>query len=286
MNTRQIITKTTLLLLLTALLWPMKSLAQDPMAIMEEMISEIDNIRTLAYSQKKWERVEGELFYENSVFKMNRKPFKVYMFQYAPRENLEVIYKAGWNGGKAKVNAGKLIPNLSLDINGSRMRENQHHNITAVGFDQLAQIVRKLKSKYGDKARELIAYKGKVKWDGKTCHKIQMENPNFGWKTYTVKAGEDLLTIAKKYALSEHMILEGNSNVDDYDDVRAGQKIRIPSDYAKKTTFLIDTETMLPIKTVVYDDKGLYARYEFFNLWVNPPFSSEVFDPENDDYGF
>ncbi len=259
--------------------------AQDPIALLEDMVKATENINTLMYTQKKWERINGNMHYENALFKINRKPLKVYMKQYTPRENLEVIYKQGWNDGEAKVNAGKLIPNLNLDIDGGRMRENQHHNITAAGFDQMADITKKLKSKYGDKAKSMVKYLGKVTWDGRTCHKIEMENPNWGYKSYTVKAGEDLIRIAKKYALSEHMILEAN-NLDDYDDVRAGQSIRIPTDYAKKTVILLDVKNMLPVKTVVYDNKGLYARYEFYNLIVNPPLDASHWDPDNDAYGF
>ncbi len=113
-----------------------------------------------------------------------------------------------------------------------------------------------------------------------------MSNPNWGWTSYSVRAGENLISLAKRKGLCEHMIMEGNSDVDGYFDVEAGQRIRIPTDYAKRTVMYIDAETYMPIRTLTYDDKGLYERYEFSNVLVNPPLGAEHWDPDNDAYGF
>ena len=259
---------------------------QQAIAVVEKMISAVDKVNVLMYTQKKWERIDGELKFGSGLFKIQVSPFKVYMKQYAPREGTEVIYRAGWNDNEAKVNAGRFIPNLNLDVHGSRMRKDQHHAIVNAGFKVVADISRKLLNKHGAKAPSLAKYHGKINWNERSCHKIEVENPNWGWTRYTVKSGENLISIAKRKGLCEHMIMEGNRDIDDYFDVSAGQTIRIPTDYAKRIVMYIDAETHMPIRTVAYDDKGLYERYEFSNVLVNPSLPANSWDPENDAYGF
>ena len=259
---------------------------QDVMSVVHTMIQKVDEVNTLMYSQEKWERIEGKLSYGSGIFKVQVRPFKVYMKQYAPREGTEVLYKAGWNDGDAKVNAGKLIPNLSLDPNGSRMRKGNHHPITNAGFLAVTKVARALLDKFGEQAPDYIKLLDDATWDGRPCYKFEMSLPDWGWRGYNVKAGEDLLDIAKRYAVSEYMIMEGNTNIDDYDDIEPGQRISIPTDYAKRTVIYVDKAHYMPVKTLVYDNKGLYERYEFKNVMVNPPLNAMDFDMDNAGYGF
>jgi len=69
-------------------------------------------------------------------------------------------------------------------------------------------------------------------------------------------------------------------NKTDYDDVKAGQVLRVPTSYAKSIELWIDKELMLPIRQVIFDDKGKYEEYEYRSLVVNPKHSLKVFDPE------
>ena len=54
------------------------------------------------------------------------------------------------------------------------------------------------------------------------------------------------------------------NNIDD--EVKPGQVIKIPSAYAKKSTFYIDKSTSLPIYHKMEDEKGIYEIYEFKEL--------------------
>ncbi|MCC6516216.1 MAG: DUF1571 domain-containing protein, partial [Chitinophagales bacterium] len=45
-----------------------------------------------------------------------------------------------------------------------------------------------------------------------------------------------------------------------------GQKLKIPSSYAKKTTLYIDKSNLLPIYHKMEDEKGIYEIYEFKDL--------------------
>jgi LysM repeat protein len=218
---------------------------------------------------------------------VQRKPFKVYLYNYYPNDGAEVLYVTGERDGKALVNPNKFpYVNLNLDPYGSLLRDNQHHTIFSSGFDDLANILRHLKKKFGADANKFIHYDGKITWNGRSCHVIKMENPGWGTVNYTVQAGEDLNKIARKHMVSEYMIMEMNSNIKSYDGVKAGQVIKIPSEYGKKAIFYIDTQMLLPIRTEVYDHLGLYERYEFFDVVVNPSLPADTFSSSNKNYKF
>ena len=71
-----------------------------------------------------------------------------------------------------------------------------------------------------------------------------------------------------------------------YLDVKPGQVIHIPNNYAKSLTLYISKNTLLPLVELIYDDKGLYERYEFTELKVNPMFPVEEFTQDNPAYNF
>jgi hypothetical protein len=43
---------------------------------------------------------------------------------------------------------------------------------------------------------------------------------------------------------------------------------------------------MLPVKSEVYDEKGLFEEYLFEEIKLNPTFTSADFDENNKEYGF
>jgi outer membrane lipoprotein-sorting protein len=52
------------------------------------------------------------------------------------------------------------------------------------------------------------------------------------------------------------------------------------------TLLLVDKEYMLPVNNKVFDDKGLFETYEYFDLKVNPPIAPEEFTKTYKDYNF
>ena len=49
---------------------------------------------------------------------------------------------------------------------------------------------------------------------------------------------------------------------------------------------MIDKEKMLPISVEIFDDKGLFESYEFYNLQVNSTILAEEFTEDYKDYHF
>ena len=254
--------------------------------ITKNMFARTKRISTLTYVMKKKERVNGKIVVQKSAVKLNRSPFKVYIKQLFPKEGVEVLFVEGANSNKAIINPnGFPWINVSLDPNGSTMRRNQHHTILDSGYDLFISILEHLFNKYGTETKSMLKI-STLKWNGHSCWVVRIDNPHFKYYNYKIKPGESLISIADKFKISEHMILEKNEEVDDFYDVSAGDIIEIPNDYAPELELYIDKEAMMPLVMKVYDEQGLYEHYEYTNLVVNPTISPEEFTEEYDDYGF
>jgi hypothetical protein len=258
-------------------------------SIVEEMILTTKTIGSLSYSLGRHERFEGEVLTEYSAIKLERDPFKVYLeitrSYKSMREGVEVLYVAGERDNEALINPPFLFWNLTKDPFGNTLREDQHHTILDLGFDHIVSIMEYQMEKYALALDGMLQVLGPAKWDEQECWRIEFNNPNFEWASHTVTEGEDLLTIAREYKLSEHMIMEKN-NLRGYDDVSPGDILQLPVDYAAKMVILVDKERKVPRYMEVYDDEGLYEQYEFNDLVIDPQFKAEEFNSNYKDYGF
>jgi len=256
-------------------------------AIAQSMFEQTKSIKAISFKMKKYERINGQLVEQKSAIKIERNPLKVYSYQLHPKEGLEVLYVEGANSGNALINPnGFPWVNLSLDPQGSTMRKDQHHTIRDAGHDLFVSILEHLFEKYGERSIAMIKNKGIKKWDGHDCWLLEINNPHFNFEEYTVQPSETLISIADRLKVSEYMILENNKNIKDYRDVSAGQKIKIPNDYSPKITLMIDKVRMIPLVLEIYDQKGLYEKYEYTEVKINPNFSKNEFTPEFEAYGF
>ena len=263
------------------------SSSDNPKIILKEMIETCYQVKSLKYTQRKTERISGELKKQISDIKFQKDPFMVYMKQQYPKEGLEVLFKDGENGNNALINTnGFPWVNVNLSPFGDRMRNGQHHTVYESGFHYFASVVEHLTTKYDKLTNQFLLYQGKVKFNNRICHKILVENKNFEYVSHKVEMRQSLLTIAKRYFICEHMMLELNPNVDNYYDVDEGDIIIRPNDYAKTITLIIDEERKIPLKLVVHDDKGLYEQYEFLDLSLDINIPKEEFDKDYSEYGF
>lgn len=252
--------------------------------ILQNTIASVEKIQTLKFHLKCNERFNGKLIPIESQIKMNASPKKVYVYLKGP----EVLWLEGKNNGDAYVNPdGFPFMNLNLDPMGSIMRENQHHTVLEVGFDYFADIIKSTISMAGEKFGDYYKCGGILTWSGYECYLITAEYPYFNYVDYTVQKGETLVTIARKLKVSDYMLLEINSDkVNNYHDVKANQKIKVPNVYAKKMILYIDKELLLPRVIKVYDEKGLFESYEYHDLQVNIKIPDEEFTKNYKGYGF
>jgi hypothetical protein len=256
-------------------------------AIVTEMIHAMDNIITLSGRMRRTERMIDGVVHGEALFKFNRKPKKLYFYNIAPEVGAELLYVEGWNNNKAYVHPNKFPwVNVSLSPHASNFAERQHHSILEAGFEFTNGILKKMIADYGDDFDKHVTYKGKQKWYTQTVDVLEFENPDYGFVPYTVKQGENLIDIEHRLKIPAYKVLEINSGIDDKFDITAGQVIQIPNIYAKKFVVMVDTELHLPIVQLIFDDKGLFEKYEFSELKVNPRFTTMEFSEDNEGYGF
>ena len=251
--------------------------------IVMKMITAIKNVEGLKYNLKITERTEGKFNYFSSSVKLKRNPRKLYL----STNGIEVLWTQGTNKGDALVKPNSFpFFNLNLDPMGSLMRDGQHHTINEMGFDYFGNVIAHNVLKAGDQFDKLFKYEGEEFINGRFCYKFSINNNDFRLIDYTVAKGENLLTIAKKFHVSEYMILENNKKVDDYKDVKVGQIIKVPTAYAKYVLIYVDKQNFLPTGSRVYDNIGLYEQYDYSNLQLNPKFEDEEFTKIYKPYGF
>ncbi|MCB9233079.1 MAG: DUF1571 domain-containing protein [Bacteroidia bacterium] len=258
---------------------------EDMRAIVDKMVVAIYSYNTLTFTMKRKERFgtgynEGKL-----VGKVQESPRKIYCKNEYPDEGSEVLLVG--TTGKALVNPGKFPwVNLNLDPHGEIMMKKQHHSVHEMGFHITGRIIKSALKEHGHDFEKYVSYQGQKNWDGRPCHVLVIDYPKWQYESYTVKAGEDLWKIALDKTLSEFLIMAKNPGISDYSDVKAGQVIQIPNVYSKKSILYIDVQNHLPVVQEVHDEKGMFERYEYTNLKVNPPLKAAEFTEDYDGYGF
>ena len=251
--------------------------------LLKNVFAAIDNLKTVRYNLQCNERIKGRMQHTESKVKLQTSPRKLYLYI----KGIEVLWCEGTNNGNALVNPGSFpYINLNLDPNGSLMRKDQHHTINEMGYHYLQDIINDGLKKVGDQIDKNFILLGEEKYNGRPCYKLSISFPDFAWNPYTVKKGETLITIARKLHVSEYMVLENNPGIDWYNDVKEGDVIKVPSFYSKLTLLLIDKEYFLPVNNKVFDDKGLFETYEYYDMQVNKPFDQKEFTKNYEGYNF
>jgi outer membrane lipoprotein-sorting protein len=251
--------------------------------LIDKIFAAVDNVKTVRYNLQCNERIKGKMQHTESKVKLQVSPRKLYLYI----KGIEVLWVQGQNNGNALVNPNSFpYINLNLDPYGSLMRADQHHTIHEMGYQYLYDILKDGYRKAGDNLNKYFTVMPDEKHNGRDCYKLAITFPDFAWIPYTVKKGENLTTISRKLRVSEYMVLENNPKLSGYSDVKEGQVIKVPNAYAKMTLLLVDKEHMLPVNNKVFDDRGLFETYEYFDLKVNPPIAPEEFTKTYKDYNF
>ena len=278
--------------LVICLLW-MPVYATPPMSsldLMNTMLRSIENINSLKFKLKSYERVNGKMQPAEADVKLAYNPKRLYLYSHLePNKGVEILWKEGQNNGNALVNPGKFpYFNVNLDPYGSMMRKNQHHPVLNSGFTFLHNIIAEAlkRAKQHNAVDTYFTIKDDAVLNGRECYMLEIIDPEFSYVKYTVKEGETIDDISKRLLICGYLVVEKNPGVDFFDDVDAGDELLIPSSYAKKTVLYIDKDNYLPIGQYMYDDKGLFERYEFVNLKVNPRIAPEEFTEDYEAYGF
>jgi len=274
-------------LLLFAFLFPLLLPAQDAKTIVDRSIQSMRNTKTLKGMINRQERVKGKMEEGKLYFKMTPNPYQVYVYNYAPDEGTEVLFKTGWNNNKAYIFPNKFpFINVSFKPLSNTLLKGRHHSIYDVGFTYTLKVVEHVMEKYGDDFEQYVTLQPEVNYRGQACYVVQIDYDEYAYEDYVVEQGENIVDIDQKLRVPAYKIIEINDGINDIWDVKAGQTIKVPNVYASKVVFFIDKKDYLPLVQVVYDDEGLFERYEYSQLEYNPPIDPGEFTPEWDEYMF
>jgi outer membrane lipoprotein-sorting protein len=253
--------------------------------ILQTMVKKASEVKTIEYNAVMNERINGKMVEKQSFFKINSSPVKIYVRQSFIGIKLDGLYCEGSNKNLLLIcTHGFPWLQLSLDPLGKRVRDNHHHTIFEAGFNFFVGLTNEIISK-GKNDLDISMNPIPEMKDGRTCYKITIKANNFKYIPYTIKAGENITTIAKQRNISDYMILEKN-NIDYFTDVKAGQNILIPTIYGSQMVLYLDKSIMLPVQIDVFDDKGLYGSYFYKNLKINKEFAWNEFTTTFKDYHF
>ncbi len=261
--------------------------APQPLAILDSMLQRTGRLKTLRYELKKYERIRGKLLLEHMRFKLRREPFSVYGYQYSPRKGVEVLFPAEKGSARilAKPNTFPYVA-ITLDPYSDLVLEDQHQTIYAVGFDRVRTLLLAARSKYQDKLPQLVRYDGALTWDGRRCHKLVLQPPAYQITSYTATGSENIFQIAEKLQVNWYKILELNGLKSANTVPKAGQVLKVPSDYGKVIRLIIDAEWYIPLVVEVEDELGVYERYEYYKVEIDPPLTDRDFSRNNPEYKF
>ncbi|HWB62736.1 MAG TPA: DUF1571 domain-containing protein, partial [Chitinophagales bacterium] len=220
--------------------------------------------------------------------KVNVSPRKTYMKMVTdPNKGTEILYVEGERGNKALVNPGRFMPDVTLNPLSGLLTKDQHHTVLSAGFGLISKIVGDAVAKSDAQKRfdDVFKYEGDVTWNGRNCYKLVIEDPTWAYTTYKAGNGENMYTISQKLLIPEYSLVELDG-VRNFEEDLSGRTLKVPNHYAKKTVFYIDKENNFPIFQEMTDDKGVFERYSFFDLIVNPTFKSDEFTKGFAGYNF
>jgi len=244
--------------------------------LFDQIESSLNKISTMEFTLKRMERIDGEMITAVSDIKFQANPLKSLLsIKVGEKAGDMVLYIPGENEGNAiYIPNGFPYINFRLDPYGALMRKNSHYTVNEMG---VTFIIEQIKGNYV-KNRDKFHYRGIGDYRGSRYHKIEGLQDAIRPFKYTVKEGEDLTSIARKFVVSEYMILSMNEGIDFYDDVEAGQVIEVPDTYAKRIVLYVEPDTFFPPFVEIEDNEGVYAVYEYTNIKIDGFIDQKYFD--------
>ncbi len=248
-----------------------------------QLTAAIQNLKTLRCGAIAQERIAGKYHPDKSIMKLAFNPLRVYIKN---AKGVEILYATGQNNGDAWVNPNAFpYVTLSLDPNGALMRKNQHHTALQAGFGTIAELLEGTPSRPDKSFNRSFRYTGDTTVQGRPSYILRSDYPQFRYVAYKAGKNETPATVAARFGCGEYRVLERNK-LDIGEKLAEGQVVQAPNSYGRRTIVLVDQKTFLPNSVSVYDDQGLYEKYDFFDVVVNQPIPAAEFSKEYKGYKF
>jgi hypothetical protein len=256
--------------------------------LLSQMLTACDQFQGAKYFNSITERKKnGETNKKELSVKIKAHPVQIYVYCLKPDSGAEVLWRSGELNNQALIHPNKFpYVNLKMELYNSLLRKDDHHTLRELGFDYIGSMIGHYRNKLGVKFYSYLSIKDTIQWEGRRLIRLVFDYTDFAYLPYTVKEGENASTIGIQNYVNEYMIVCANEKVKDFHDVKEGQQIVIPNCFGKKVIFGIDSETMLPLLQEVYDEKGLFEKYELKGFQFNPKFEADEFTPDFKGYHF
>ena len=259
--------------------------------VVNKMLNAISASKGWKFTMKSEERITSMktgLRGGDILTKVNIAPKKIYMNMLTdPNKGTEILYVEGERDNKVLVNPGKFLPTLSLNPFNSLLSKDQHHTALSAGFGLITKIVGDGVKRADEQNKFDVVFKlgADVNFQGRNCYSLTIEDPSWTYTTYTAKKGENMYSVSQKLLIPEYSLIELDG-VKNFEEDLGGKTLKVPTSYAKKTLFYIDKENNFPIYQEMSDDKGIFERYTFSGLVVNPAFKADEFTKGFSEYKF
>jgi outer membrane lipoprotein-sorting protein len=278
-----------LFLILTCIVY-LTATAQDSKEkiILNKMLAACQSLKSAKQVFKSTERMDDGKYYDSEmIIKFEAYPKKVYIYCINPNAGAECLWVEGKNNNKVIVNPnGFPYFTLRLSPYNELLRQDTHHTIKEIGFDYVMAMLKHYTISYGDNFYGFLTIVDTLTWDNHSCIHLRFDYKDYKCNPYTVKVGETITSISEKNYLNDYMVLRCNPGLKNYDSCKPGQVIQLPNFYNRKVEFYVDRTTWLPLVQMVYDDKGLFEKYELQSFISNPVFDPSEFTTSYKSYGF
>lgn len=256
--------------------------------IISQMTAACEQMKGAKYVIATTERKKsGKSDYNELLVKIKTHPMQIYVYSIKTNPGAEALWRDGEMSNHVLINPnGFPFINLRLDPYNTLLRKDGHHTVKELGFDYILSMVYHYQNVLGEKFYSYLSIADTIQWDGRKLVRLTFDYTDFIYVPYIVKKGENVSTISLMNYVNDYMIVCANEKVDDYHDLKTNQKIVIPNCFGKKIIFGIDLNTKLPLLQEVYDEKGLFERYELKSFLINPKFEPDEFTPSFKDYHF
>lgn len=248
---------------------------------LHQMLAAMRQIKTLNIRVNKWERINGKRAYGAFRVRQQVSPYRLYFYQLDANKThgTQALYDVAAFGHKLVIKMGNF-PYLTLNLSphGSLVLKESHHSILHIGYRFFGQVVENLLKRKSAQIDQIAHYKGVWKYKTKPCHKVELNINDYRYVTHIVKANEkNLEEVADPLGVSAHRILELNPELDDFEDIKTGQALKIPTEYATKIELYLDKDNYLPLALIADDPVGFFEQFEFDEVTLNPVYSADEF---------
>ncbi len=251
------------------------------------MFTAIESLKTAKFELISTERNHDKMLVSTAFGTIQYHPKKLFFRSFDDKGSLtyEVMYIEGENHNNALVSPnGFPYFNLNLNPLGSTIRNNRHLSILDAGGVYLVDMIKIGMQQYAKKGN--LSDRLTITKLSDTETKLIINNNDYGFTSYTIQKGESMRDICYKLGVPEFKIVELNESVSDFDDIHEGQIIKVPTVYASKFELIIRNNDFIPTVVKIYDEKGLFASYEYVYFEKNPTVNSQTFNKDNPAYTF